>query len=591
MPEETKNSALQWDLTEYFASDADFDEEIKRLKSEALPELKRQIEAIKDIPSLLRTLRYDDECTLAIARANNYAQSKADLNARDALAIRQKNAAFGLERELTLLSTEMDNRLLAMEEEFWNDAMRDESLASYWRPLALLRENASHILSGDEEKLLLPAYQAMTNVNSTFDVLLYSSMDYGTVPGPDGKEVKTDYTHYIPAMCHKDRAYRARFYKSYAGSYVRYRDVLAQNLNTYLTLSEELAKLHHYDCVLSQATKEHGVTAEVYRALVVGGRESAPVLLRDAEIRKKSLALTTLYNYDTRVPLGSANAPDFSYDECKNLLKRALAPLGEEYLRDLDTAFSERWIDVYPAENKNHGAYSGMSVELHPWILTNYTNDYHSVSTLAHELGHAVHQYRSFACQQSAFNKEPTAFVSEVASTTNELLLSRYMMAHAQTDAEKLYYALQELEALRGTFFAQLQFADFELQMHEIVQRGDALTADALDEIYDRTWRVYNPGVEPAEGTQCYWGGIPHFYYNFYVYAYALDIAIGCNVAEALGEPDMTERYLSFLSSGNSAPSVALFEKLGVDVNGTDYLKPLTRRYETLLNVVEELLA
>lgn len=581
-----------WDLTEYFADDDAFQAELRQLKETELPAYEKMAETVQDADGLLEWKQSGDALNRRIARLIYYAMQKGDLNAADSSARTQKNAATLLEQDFSLVNTALTNRLLAMDDAFWTAVFADERLSPYWRELVKMRENAAHTLTDAEEALLMPAYQAQNNMEATFSMLSYGSLPWLTVAAPDGSAVKANYTNYLSAMSNPDRAYRKAYLEAFVGTYGQYRDTFASNLNAYITLSEQLAVLHHYDSVLDSVTKENGITTEIYDALLEAGRNGADVLLREAELRKAVMQLNELYNYDSRVPLGSAEAPTYSYVEAQALIRAALAPLGQDYADVLDQAFSGRWIDVYPGENKDTGAYSGMSVDIHPWVLLNYAGDYSSVSTLAHELGHAVHQYRSYEAQQSYYAQAPTALVTEVASTFNEQLLSRYLIEHAESDAEKLYYVQQALETLRSTFFSQIAFADFERQFHAIVENGDALTADALDALYQENNRVYAPGYTYPEVCASYWASIPHFYYNYYVFSYAMAISVSCAAADAVYEGDaaMLEHYLSFLSAGNSADAAELFLRLGVDVTKTDYTKPLLARYAALLDLEEQLL-
>ena len=589
---QTADDADKWDLTEYFADDAAFDAELKTLKNVELAKYKKMAEGVKDADTLLAFKQYSDAVSERLRHLSCYAQQKGDLNAADATATTQDNAVTLLWQDFSLVDTALTNRLLAMDEAFWTAVEKDERLEPYRRELTKMREAAAYTLSEAEETLLMPAQQATSNIMRTFDMLSYGSIQWPTVTGPDGNEVTANYTNYLKAMAHPDRAYRKAFYEAYAGTYGQYRDTFASNLNAFIALSEQSATQHHYESTLDEAMQTNDLTVEIYDALMEAGRNSTDVLKREGELRKAVMGIDELYIYDSRMPLGNAKAPTFTYAEAQQLIKSALAPLGQEYVDTLDLAFTSRWIDAYPDANKATGAYSGMGVDIHPWVLTNFTGDYYSMTTLAHELGHALHQYRSDATQKSAYGKNPTSLVTEVASTFNEQLLSRFMIEHAKSDEEKLYYVQQELETLRNTFFGQLSFADFERQFHKLAENGEALTADALDALYTENNSIYSPAYSPVEATASYWAGVPHFYYNYYVYSYAMAISVSCVAADAIagGDADMLERYLTFLSAGDSADSVELFRALGVDVTKPNYTKPLMERYSELLDLEEELL-
>lgn len=581
-----------WDLTEYFADNAAFEKEIQEIYETEIPKYTELSENVTDVATLLAYEKYNDGLLVRIAKLANYANQKKDLDASDSVAISQYNAVIILEQALIPIETALTNRLISMDEAFWNEVFAEEALSPYWYSFIKIRENAAHVLTKEEELLLLPAGQAMGNIGSVFDALSYSSMQAPVITDPEGKEVTVDDNNYALAMQNPDREYRKRFYDAYTENVYQYRDTFAQNLNTYITLGEQLDKIYHYESSLDAAMQNAGLTEEIYEALLEGARKNADILVREREMRRKVLGYDTLYSYDLGLPIGNTIAPEISYEEAQQQIKEALKPLGDDYIATLDMAFKNRWIDVYPNSKKKGGAYSGGSISIHPWVLTNYTNDFLSVSTLAHELGHAVHQYRSYAAQESDYNRNPQALVSEVASTCNEQLLTRYMIEHASGKEEKLFYIQQELDMLKGTFFSQCRYADFEWQAHKLAEEGQALTADALDEIYKQVCDTYSPGCESEEKSNSHWAAVPHFYYNYYVYSYAMAVSVSCVVADAItkGDEVMLQNYQKFLAAGDSADAKDLFLLLGVDVTKPDYMQPLLERYSELLDMEEELL-
>lgn len=584
--------AYTWDLTEYFADDAAFSAELEDVETNALPAARALLPGVQDASSLLNFLRAKDALLVRCGHLSNYARQKNDLDISDAGAKTQYGAASDLLQEIVKLDNALANRLLGMDDAFWASILSDESLASYRRPLSKIREDAAHTLSDDQEALLTPSQKALNGLSDMFSVLNYGTIEWKSIKDPDGNEVVANYINYLPAMGNADREYRKAYYEAFADRYEDYSDAFAQNLSTYTALNEQLAKQHHYDSVLDKSTSANEITPEIYDALIAGARSHTEVLQRQNDLRKATLGYDKLYVYDLHAPLGNATAPTYTYADAQKLLEAALAPLGQDYVGTLDTAFKNRWIDVYPADGKATGAYAGMSVDLHPWVLTNFTGDYNSVSTLAHEMGHAMNQYRSYQAQDAVYTKGPTSFVSEVTSTTNELLLSRYMIAHAKSDSEKLFFVQKELDTLNSTFFGQVQYADVEEQFHKLSESGETLTADSLNTIYQNTYKLYEPGVEWNEAANSFWAAVPHFYYNYYVFAYAVDIAVACEVADKIsnGDAAMLASYQAFIAAGDSDGSVNLFKTLGADITDDSYLEPLIARYNELLDMEEALL-
>lgn len=581
-----------WDLTEYYADDAAFEASVAHLADVEIPAYRAAVDAISDADTLLAAFKQFDALYENLDRAFNYAQARADLDATDTHATEQVGTVTNLQMSLSVVASAFENKALALDDSLWNGAIDGTDFDPYRHTLANLREDASHVLSDDKEALLVPSYRAASDLMGTFDKLSYSSIEYPIVEGPNGEDVVANYTNFLVAMTDTDRAYRARFLEAYAGVYDRFRDTFAQNLGSSMNLSEQLARLHGYDSFLAQKMRDSRTSIEIYDALIEGARTSTAVVERAAKVRKEALGVDTLFSYDGRVPIGRASVPHFEYPRACELVKDALSVLGDAYARTLDEAFSNRWIDVFPAPHKDTGANAGRAVGIHPWVLTNFTGDYNSVSTLAHELGHAVHQFDSYAAQSGAYNRDPTSVTSEVASTANELLLSHHMIAHAAGPDERLYYVQQELELLNSTFFGQILYADFEKQAHAVVEAGGTLTADRLDDLYALAYRTYRPGFTMIEADDSHWAAVPHFYYGYYVYVYAMDVSVACNVVEKLetGDTGALAAYRDFLRAGDSADTPELFARIGVDVTDPAYIEPLVRRYSALLDEEEELL-
>jgi len=587
----SSGNAVSWDLSELFANDAAFQAEAQDATDNALPAFNNLIQEVKDPASLKAALEAYDVLDRRDNILYTYAQQKADLDTADSEAAAELKVSYDFNDRFSLSDTAFRNLLLSKDETFWDTALSDSSLAPWRRFLQKIKDEAEYTLPENEEAMLIPASQAANSLQNTASVLRDGDIEKPVIKDPDGNDVTVDYGHYSIAMTNPDRDYRKRYYEAYMGTYAKYRDTFAQILNGYTTAREKLSTMHHYASRLDETTHNNETSVEIYNALISGARSGADVLKRDSGIRKKALGLDKLYSYDSRLPIGKATAPVISYADAQGIVKNALAPLGEDYVSTLDTAFQNGWIDVYPQENKNSGAYSSGTAYPHPWVLMNYTDDYYSMSTLAHELGHAIHDLRSSEAQESGFNKGTTSFNSEVASTTNELLLSRYMIDHAASNSEKLYYVQQELETLNSTFYGQILFADFEKRFHDLSAGGGALTADALDRMYIDTVKTYST-YETEDKAASYWGAVPHFYYNYYVYSYSMDICIACRVAEKItaGDKEELENYRNFLSAGKSLPTVELYKLLGVDITGPDYIKALTGRYSELLDMEEQLL-
>jgi oligoendopeptidase F len=305
------------------------------------------------------------------------------------------------------------------------------------------------------------------------------------------------------------------------------------------------------------------------------------------------MGIDKVFSSDMAYPLTEEISASFTYEDGKNIILEALAPLGLEYQNILKKSYTENWIDVYPSKGKNTGAFAETVYGVHPYVLTNYTDDFNSVLDLAHELGHAAHMYLSTQNQKSIFNGTVTIFTSEVASAVNELLLTDYLIKTAGTANEKLYYLFSQLSRLRGTFFGQTMYAEFEDAIYKTVEEGGSLTADVLEGLWvDISMRYSGSDYAMVNNAQFGWSYIEHFYCDHYVYQYATSLAAACVISKRItnGEPGATEDYLNFLKAGNSDGGVELLKALGIDMTKTDYTAAFMDRYNSIVDQIEELL-
>jgi oligoendopeptidase F len=309
------------------------------------------------------------------------------------------------------------------------------------------------------------------------------------------------------------------------------------------------------------------------------------------------MGLSELHYYDLYAPLVSSVDLTYTVEEAQKHVLAALAPLGAEYAAAATRAFSERWIDMYPTPGKRSGAYAnGGAYDVHPYMLMNYNGKYADVSTLGHELGHAMHSYFSNKTQPFVLANYPI-FVAEVASTFNEALLNDHMLKTITDDAAKLSLLGNYLEGIKGTVFRQTQFAEYELRTHEMAEKGEPLTGDALSKLYaDITKKYYghDKGVCVVDDyIQHEWAYIPHFYRNFYVFQYATSFTASAALSEKVlaGDPAATKRYLTFLSAGGSKYPIDLLKEAGVDMTTDEPLELTMRKMNRVMDEMEKILA
>jgi oligoendopeptidase F len=361
-------------------------------------------------------------------------------------------------------------------------------------------------------------------------------------------------------------------FPAYFSAYADFRSTLGNNL--YAALKEHLfdSRVRHYSSCLAAALDADNVPESVYRNLIAQVREALPVLHRYFRLRARSLGVERLEYPDLYCPLCRSPAPSYTTAQAKSMVRESLTPLGDTYLTALDDSFRSRWIDWHPGDGKRSGAYaSGSAYGVHPYVLLNWNGDYDGVSTLTHEMGHALHSHFSNRTQPHP-TADYTIFVAEVASTFNEALLVRRVLDTADSAETRLFVLGSYLDGIRGTLFRQTMFAEFELTIHEHAEKSRVLTGEALDEIYLDLLRQYHGHdegvVHIADAYAMEWAAVPHFYYDFYVYQYATGIVAAHALARSVLDdlPEARERYLRFLGSGGSDYPLALLRDAGVDL-------------------------
>lgn len=581
-----------WDVTAVYADSEAYENELQKVQDELIPALSEYRGQLNTEQNIISFCNQNDIVAQKLRQLNAYATLLTEQNQADseATAIMQEvNKAMDQYSEETAF---VDSELLANSDDFLNQLMENEQMEPFVTQIERLRDNASHVLSDESEVLLFPLSNAANGASTLFSKLTAADMQFNTVTDLDGQEIVVDESTYSMVLTsNPDSAFRKTCSESLLSAYAQYRNTLAQNMDNYVQATVSLAHSHNFATAKEEAMAASTVPTEVYDNLIEAVNNNLDTAHRYYALRKEIMGVDTLYTSDIYYPLVDDIEASFSYEEAQELILAALAPLGEDYQSNLKKAFEERWIDVYPSDGKSNGAWSMGLNGVHPYVLLNFTGDYNSVSTLAHELGHAMHQYESAQTQNSDYNSDPTSFTSEVASTTNELLLADYMINNAKTDNEKLYYLFSELNTLNNTFFVQAMFSEFEDAMYQIVENGGSLNADNLEALWLQTLEKYDGSdCTLTDGAQYGWSRIPHFYYDYYVYQYATSISGACTVSEKIesGDVGAIEDYLEFLKSGDSDDGVSLLSIAGVDVTSPTLADALIVRYNNLVDQIEE---
>jgi len=460
----------------------------------------------------------------------------------------------------------------------------------------ILRRRA-HTLSDNEEKLLASSSIVASSSSDTYGILSDADFPHPTVTLSDGKSAKLDSSAFNLYRAVPNRADREKVMSSFFGALGAFRATFGSTLNGEVQSDVFYAKARNYNTALERALDAANIPTTVYTRLIDGVNRGLPTFHRYLNLRKKMMGVSELHYYDLYAPLVSSVDLSYTVDEAEKQVLEALTPLGPDYAAAANRAFNERWIDMYPTPGKRSGAYSnGGAYDVHPYMLINYNGKYNDVSTIAHELGHTMQSYLSNKTQPYPLADYPI-FVAEVASTFNEALLIDHMLKTIKDDATKLSLLGNYLEGIKGTVFRQTQFAEFELRAHEMAEKGEPLTGDALSKLYAEITKKYyghDKGVCIVDDyIQYEWSFIPHFYRNFYVYQYATSFTASAALSEKVlaGDPAATKRYLTFLSSGGSKYPIDLLKDAGVDMTSDEPLNLTLQKMNRVMDEMEKLIA
>lgn len=582
---------LKWDLTAVYGDFAAW----KAAKAQLLEQV-GQVRTFRgrlgeSAPVLLSCFDLVTAVSKLYARLSTYASAHADIDTRDAefLGYQQEIGQIGtdigaetafIEPEILMLGRDRITGFLAAE----------PGLALYRHSLDDILRRAPHTRIESEEKLIADAGLMAESSGGIYTVFSNADFPFPTLTLHDGTQVKLDKAAFALHRATPHREDRKAIFASYFSALDAYRRTFGIELYSEVKKNLFYRRARNYQSCLQSALHGPNIPVDVYHALVSNARENLPTLHRYLDLRRNLLGVDQLHYYDLYVPVVPDVELTYAFEEAADLILASLAPLGNEYVRAASRAFDERWMDVYPNEGKIGGAYSNGAVyDVHPYILLNYNGKYDDVSTVAHELGHTMHSYLSNLTQPY-----PTAhysiFVAEVASTFNEALLMEHMLKNVKDKRTRLALLVNYLDGVRATLFRQAQFAEFELQIHEMVERGETLTGDTLCALYTDITRAYyghDRGICIVDDEiKAEWSAVPHFYYNFYVYQYATSLTASTALAEMVlsGDSDATRRYLALLSAGGSDYPIALLQAAGVDMTGPAPFAMMMRRVNRVID-------
>lgn len=446
-----------------------------------------------------------------------------------------------------------------------------DDLKPYKYFLDMILSKKEHVLGEDIEKVL-SAYQPVLSASgSTSAYLTDADLEFGTIENEKGEEIEFNEANYSTFIVSEDRTLRKNAFEKLYNTYGKVKNTLTSTYSTTVNNDSITSRLRNYNSSIEMYLKPKNIPIELYNNLIKVVRNNLDVLYEYYDLKKEILNLDEFHLYDTYVKVIKDSNKKYTFDEAKDIVIEALSIYGEDYTKVLKSAFTDGWIDKYPNKGKRSGAYSTGSYDTLPYVLLNYTNEYNDVSTLAHELGHSMHSY--FAVKNNPYiTADYPIFLAEIASTTNELLLSHYMYEKSNNKLEKLNILNEKLDLFKATIFRQTMFAEFEKNAHEYVDNKNVLTSDYLCDMYYKLNKDYfGDNVVIDEEIKYEWLRIPHFYTPFYVYQYATSLSISCYVAQNIinDTPGFKDKYIEFLSSGGRDYPLEVLKIIDIDLTDT----------------------
>ncbi len=583
----------KWNLNDIYDSEASWELDFSEVETiiSKIESYEGQLGLSAD--NMLAYFKFEEEISTKFEKLRMYASLSKDLDLRDSKYQEMFERAMNLGNKLSSESSFVTPEILDIpEDKLWGFLKKNKALNHYKHFLDNIIRGKEHTLDKDQEKILAYATPVEASFMNTYRMFTGADIKYPTIKDENGNDIQMSPARYYSAMMSPDRDYRKRAYKAIYVPFMDNKNFLAANYNGSIKAKIFRSKSRGYSSTLEAELDVNNIPTLVYTNLLIAANIGMESLQKWGKLKKELLGLDELHPYDVYVNIYSIVQKIYSPDEAMELCLEALKPLGEDYIKNLKYAFDNRWVDFYETEGKRNGAYSTGAVKgIHPYVLMNWGYTLNDVFTLAHEMGHNMHSWYTINNQEYPYADYPI-FLAEVASTTNEALLLHYLLENSNSKEEKLVLIETALNNIKGTFFRQIRFAEFELDVQTRIQNGEAITTDRFAEIFGEFYQRYWGDEMVVDVEEQYsWPRIHHFYYNFYVYQYATSFSAAQAIASNMlnkGQAAIDE-YLNFLKSGKTDYAIPTLLKAGVDMNTMEPVLSVIEIANDLLKQLEEL--
>lgn len=581
-----------WDLTDLFESDEAWAAENEALKAMADIFVGYKGKLGSDAETLLSYFKLEDEAEIRLSKLMGYANCKSDQDTGNGFYQDMRGKAVSTLVMFSSVTAFSTTEIMAIPEDELNRFYQEQpGLEEYRRSLYQIRRRAAHILSPEEETLLASAGEMSEAPGNVSGIFSNADLKFPEVTDREGVPHPLTNTGFVPLLESPDRVLRRNTFETYYATLGQFRNTSAALLDAQFRQLKFFSQARHYETTLGAALDKTEVPEEVYTNLIEAVHANLDQMYAYVALRKKMMQVDELHMYDVYTPIVADADEKIDFNQAKETVLEALSVLGEDYTDLLKEGFDHRWIDVYSNEGKRGGAYSSGSSRPHPYVLLNQKDTLDSMFTLAHEMGHALHSYHS--CKyQPVSTSDYVIFVAEVASTCNEVLLMRHLLSKTQDRKKRAYLLNYFLDQFRTTVYRQTMFAEFELEMGRMVERGETLTADVLCAKYLELNKLYyGPDMVSDDEIAMEWARIPHFYYNYYVFQYATGFSAAVAIANrilTLGD-EAVKDYKKFLSGGSSMDPISLLKLAGVDMSTPEPVNSALKLFGELIEELREL--
>lgn len=579
---------FKWDLSPIIESDCCWEELFNNvsLKINSITDFKGKLNNVKDITDCLKS---EDKISLDIERLYVYSRMKMDEDSNVTIYQDYSDRAERLAVQFSTFNSFIVPELTLLPTDQLVEFAGAESLSDYSYSLMNIARSKEHILSEKEESILSETASFSDGFHDVFNMLDNADIEFGNVKF-EGKNITLTHGTYSSIMQSDDRDARKDAFEKMFGAYKKLINTIAVNYAGNVKKNCFYARVRKYKSALDKAMFQENVPTGIYYNLIESVNNNLPILHNYIELRKRVLGYNEYYMWDMHTSIVEGINKKTDYEDAKAQVKCALKPLGNDYAKLLDSAYADKWIDVYENKGKRSGAYSWGTYNAHPYVLLNYNGTAHDVFTIAHELGHAMHSYYSNSTQPYA-KAGYEIFVAEIASTVNEVLLLKHKLKSAEGD-ERKYLLSYYLDMFRTTLFRQTQFAEFEMVAHKAYEDGKSLTQEFLAEEYKTlNEKYYGMTVESDDLIKYEWARIPHFYRSFYVYKYATGITSAVVIAnKILSEKGFVEKYKKFLSLGGSMPPNEILKAADVDLEDKKTFDVAMKEFKNTLDELSKMI-